>query len=512
MQTFRWALLLAAVIAGAPISSPAAPAPTFRVTAITPAPGEVVTVAPAEIVVTLSDTVEAATLGSATVRLVRAGPDDAFDTGDDVVITPAALTVTGGSQIHLNLTGVPLANDAYRVTLVANNPINAGRVAWWRLDESSGSTVKDSSGKGNHGTIGGNPTWVPGGGRVGGALSFDGNGDFVFVPQNATLEPLGSMSVTMWAKMSDIGGGFTDLLRKADSDMPGYLVRWHHFDDHLWWRLDRKGNPPIYAEDTQITTPYLNAWHHIAGTYDAATGTTSLYVDGVLKTSATGFAGPLEHTDDLYLMWSDHPGQVAAQGLLDDVRIYSRALTVPEIQSLAAAVSDEAVTDLNGSPLDGNFGGTFPSGDGAPGGHFVSTFELNTNAPVAPSLLIATPTPTGQIDLSWTDNSSNELGFKIERSVDGTNFNEIASVGAGIVTYHDPAPPGPSYYRVRAFNAAGNSGYSNPASASPAGAGTTTTSITLKGCGLAGVEVLLILGALAFLRRRGASFSGTMRE
>jgi hypothetical protein len=509
VQTLRWVPFLVVLVGGSPSLSPAAPAPTFRVTAVTPAPGAVVTVAPAEIVVTLSDTVEAATLGSATVKLVRDGPDDAFDTGDDVVITPAAITVTGGNQIHLDLTGVPLANDTYRLTLVANTPINSGRVAWWRMDESSGSTVKDSSGKGNHGTIGGNPTWVPGGGRVGGALSFDGSGDFVFVPQNATLEPLGSMSVTMWAKMSNIGGGFTDLLRKADSDMPGYLVRWYHFDDHLWWRLDRKANPPIYAEDTQITTPYLGAWHHIAGIYDGVTGTTSLYVDGALKTSASGFAGPLEHTDDLFLMWSDHPGQVAAQGLLDDVRIYSRALTVPEITSLAAAVSDEAVTDLNGSPLDGNFSGSFPSGDGAPGGHFVSTFDLNTNAPVAPSLLIATPTPTGQIDLAWTDNSSNELGFKIERSVDGTIFAEIASVGAGVATTQDPLPPGPCYYRVRAFNAAGNSSYSNPASATPAPAA--TTSITLKGCGLAGAEVLALLAFAALFRRRRAGTSGTMR-
>lgn len=494
-RSISWGILLAAV--GAPSGvAPAVQAPTLRVTAVTPAPGDVVLAAPGEIVVTLSDSVEAATLGSATVRLVRTGPDDVFDTPDDVVITPAAITVTGGNQIHLDLTEVPLANDRYRLTLVAFTPINAGRVAWWRLDEATGTVVKDSSGKGNHGAIGGNPVWVPDGGRVGGALSFDGNGDFVIVPRHATLEPLESMTVSLWAKMADIGGGFCDLVRKADSNRAGYLVRWHHFDDHLWWRLDRDSYPLIHVEDPQITTPYLGAWHHITGTYDAATGTSSLYVDGALLNSITGFSGPLEHTDDLYLMWSDHPGQVAAQGLLDDVRVYSRALSLPEIQSLAAAVPDEAVTDLNGSPLDGNFSGAFPSGDGIPGGHFVSTFELNPNAPAAPSLLLALPTPAGKIALAWTDNSSNESGFKIERSVDGLVFSEIASVGPNKVSYHDTAPPGPSYYRVRAFNAAGHSGYSNLAGAT---SGVAATTITIKGCGLIGAEILALL---AILRRR----------
>lgn len=66
--------------------------------------------------------------------------------------------------------------------------------------------------------------------------------------------------------------------------------------------------------------------------------------------------------------------------------------------------------------------------------------------------------------LTWVDNSDNENGFEIERASNPTGaFVRIASVGPNVTTYADTTPvPGASYiYRVRAFNAAGSSGYTN---------------------------------------------------
>jgi hypothetical protein len=75
------------------------------------------------------------------------------------------------------------------------------------------------------------------------------------------------------------------------------------------------------------------------------------------------------------------------------------------------------------------------------------------------------------INLAWTDNSSNETGFKIERCQGAgcTNFAEIAQVGANTTTYVDTGllPLVTYTYRVRAFNSGGNSGYSNTASSTP---------------------------------------------
>lgn len=87
--------------------------------------------------------------------------------------------------------------------------------------------------------------------------------------------------------------------------------------------------------------------------------------------------------------------------------------------------------------------------------------------PAAPSGLTATAVSQTQINLGWTDNSGNEDGFAIERSLDGASFSQIATVGANVTTYASTglARNKTYYYRVRAFNSGGNSAYSNQASA-----------------------------------------------
>jgi hypothetical protein len=90
-------------------------------------------------------------------------------------------------------------------------------------------------------------------------------------------------------------------------------------------------------------------------------------------------------------------------------------------------------------------------------------------APAAPSNLTATAVSTSQINLAWTDNANNEDGFKIERCTGAgcSNFAQIATVGVNATTYSDTGlAANTSYsYRVRAYNAGGDSAYSNTASA-----------------------------------------------
>ena len=88
--------------------------------------------------------------------------------------------------------------------------------------------------------------------------------------------------------------------------------------------------------------------------------------------------------------------------------------------------------------------------------------------PLAPSGLSATAVSSSRIDLAWTENATNEDGFRIERSPGGqNNWSQIATVGTDVTSFSDTGlPAGTSYdYRVRAYAASGNSGYSNKASA-----------------------------------------------
>jgi len=90
-------------------------------------------------------------------------------------------------------------------------------------------------------------------------------------------------------------------------------------------------------------------------------------------------------------------------------------------------------------------------------------------APAAPSALGATAISSSQINLAWTDNATNEDGFKIERCAGSgcATFSQIATVGASVTTLNDTGLTAstPYRYRVRAYNTAGDSGYSNLVSA-----------------------------------------------
>jgi hypothetical protein len=101
-------------------------------------------------------------------------------------------------------------------------------------------------------------------------------------------------------------------------------------------------------------------------------------------------------------------------------------------------------------------------------GSFSGTASVTVQStPAAPSNLTAQIQGPRQIVLNWTDNSSNESGFYIDWSSDGGNtWTQIATVGANVTTYTDTCNTKKTYwYRVAAYNSAGESAWSNVASA-----------------------------------------------
>ncbi|MBI3424413.1 MAG: fibronectin type III domain-containing protein [Acidobacteria bacterium] len=102
----------------------------------------------------------------------------------------------------------------------------------------------------------------------------------------------------------------------------------------------------------------------------------------------------------------------------------------------------------------------------------VANFRAPTNVPPnVPGNLLANATSSVEILLTWADTSTNETGFRIERSSDGANFATVITLGANVNGYSDTGlAPATSYsYRVAALNNYGDSGFSNVASATTAG-------------------------------------------
>jgi len=135
--------------------------------------------------------------------------------------------------------------------------------------------------------------------------------------------------------------------------------------------------------------------------------------------------------------------------------------------------------------------------------------------PAAPANLNATAVSSTRIDLVWVDNSTNEGAFKVERSTDNVTFTEVATVSANVSAYSATGLTATTayYFRVRASNPAGDSAYSNTASAttlqSPPAAptGLTATAISKSQINLTWSDSSNNEGGFTIERCQGASCS-----
>ena len=219
--------------------------------------------------------------------------------------------------------------------------VDLGLVGWWKFDEGSGTTAYDSSGNGHDGTFMGDPQWVAG--KFGGALEFDGSADLVNVPDDFRLDFLDgstpTFTVEFWFKTTGVGTGtrfmggpaILDRRRRGKPtsvqfhfmiDLVG-KIRFCICDDNSTTRLNI------------VSTTIINDgfWHHAAGVRDG-TSNWELYVDGNLEASSST---TMTASDGYWLSFGarrrDGDSIISYyNGKIDDIRIYSQALTQAEIQ------------------------------------------------------------------------------------------------------------------------------------------------------------------------------------
>lgn len=136
------------------------------------------------------------------------------------------------------------------------------------------------------------------------------------------------------------------------------------------------------------------------------------------------------------------------------------------------------VIDLNGQTMDVKY----LNNNGTVRDYFTITKDTTPpTPPAAPSNLNAAAASSSAINLSWTDNASNESGFDIERSLNGSTWSALASVGSNVISYANSGLSANStyFYRVRAKNSGGNSAFSNVANATTLN-GSNPVTVTLR--------------------------------
>ena len=214
--------------------------------------------------------------------------------------------------------------------------VGTGLVAAYGFDEASGAAVGDASGRGNAGTIAGATRTASG--RYGGALSFDGVNDWVSVADSASLDLTDGMTLEAWVNPSAQSSWRTALLKEAPGDLVYALYSSSAYGGVGAARPSSwlNGNADLGAA-TALPT---GQWSHVATTYDR--NTWRLYVNGT-QVASRSFTSAISPSNGFLRIggnsvWGEYFG-----GGIDEVRVYSRALTALEV----AADRD---TPISGGP------------------------------------------------------------------------------------------------------------------------------------------------------------------
>jgi len=213
----------------------------------------------------------------------------------------------------------------YDVTPV--NPTDSNLVGWWKLDETSGTVAADSSVNSNDGTVYGDPNWGTAG-QIGTAIDFNGVNDYVDCGNDVSLDINDAITLAVWVKTDDAGNGeFNPYIAKGDN---AYTLQHRNVNDLEIAIYDAGA---WYFANIPVDSSFNGVWHHLAGTYNGSQ--IKLYVDGELN-ATTDYVGSIaSETANVNLGRSSDFTDRLYEGLLDEVRIYSRVLSQDEVAYLA---------------------------------------------------------------------------------------------------------------------------------------------------------------------------------
>ncbi len=302
---------------------------------------------------------------------------------------------------------------------VNNAAVPAGLVAAYGFDEGAGSTTADQSGTGNTGTVA-NTTWSATG-RFGKALSFNGSSSWVTVADAASLDLTTGMTLEAWVNPTTLNSWNTVVLK----EQPGYYA----YGLYANTGSNRpSANAFVAGDDKDVrgtAAVATGTWTHLAAVYDGSF--LRLYVNGAQSAQLAVTGSIIASTGVLRVGGNTIWGEYFA-GLIDEVRIYNRALSATEIQSdMTRPISNPDVM-----------------------------------APSAPGAVSASG-GLSSVSLSWgaASDAVGVVRYNVHRSTTSGFAPSVANRVAqpsGTSYVDSPLAAGTYFYRVTAEDAAGNVG------------------------------------------------------
>jgi len=239
------------------------------------------------------------------------------------------------SIVIVNLTGTrSKANIArgLQFSQSVHHALGAYAVGVWSFDEGSGTTANDASGYGNNGTINGASytTDTPSG--QGYSLSFDGVDDYVDVPTASVLNfsNNGTFAISIWVKPDTLISAWRrGILRQENYLISGYRFGFSNGGTPIFWTTQSGGTLQL----TSSAGLTVSQWNHIVVTYNNQQA--YIYLNGIQKGSATGTYIAGSNAFRIGYLINEY-----FNGLIDEVRIYERALETAQIEELYYAGLD----------------------------------------------------------------------------------------------------------------------------------------------------------------------------
>ncbi|MDP3948566.1 MAG: LamG-like jellyroll fold domain-containing protein [bacterium] len=218
---------------------------------------------------------------------------------------------------------------------VSADGVASGTVGYWKLDESAGTTTYDFSGNNVTSTFGGSPSSTEG--KIGNAFSFTTAGvDKVTLgnPSGIQFDVNTPFSVAFWLKLPTNTANIGYVRKSTNIHGLGWYI-WSWSSTHKLSFNINSSSTNLGIGSTMIITD--NNWHHAVATYDGTSNRSGmkLYVDGTINATGTALAAIGSMISTTPLTFSAAGG--GGTGMLDNVRIYNRALSAAEVKNIYQA-------------------------------------------------------------------------------------------------------------------------------------------------------------------------------